>query len=86
MNQFKVGTKSLICGLLAIIGNTFIPLFSLLTIPGIYYGHKALKEQKQLPDKAQRRFSIAGLLLSYSIIITTLVTIALVVAGVIQLR
>jgi len=86
MNQIKSGTISLICGLLAIIGNIFIPLFSLLTIPGIYYGHKALKEQKQQPDKAQRRYSIAGLLLSYSIIITTLVTIVLVTAGFIQLR
>lgn len=86
MNQIKAGTKSLICGLLAIIGNVFIPLFSLLTIPGILYGNKALKEQEQHPDKIQKGFSIAGLFLSYSLIITTLVTIALVAAGIIKLR
>jgi hypothetical protein len=86
MNQIKTGTKSLICGLVAVIGNVFLPLISLLTIPGVYYGHKALKEQKYEPDNIQKRFSIAGLLLNYSIIITTIVIIILVFAGVIQLR
>ena len=82
----KPGTKCLICGLVAFMGNVFLPFFALFTFPGIFFGHKALKELKIQPDQKQKRYAIIGLFLSYSIVITSLVIIALATTGIIQLR